>query len=188
MDPHEKLKEIRKHEDLSKEKFALKFGFKGYLIDNIELGKQGIPDELALKLEKEYNIPFKWWKTGIGEPCFSGNSLQKHSLSLSDDFKNWGSRLLQVQTTLGYSYSRMADLLNISESRLDEIYTKSPEPKIKEIIAIQENLDVSLSWLLFNILPTESHAQEHPKSSSNLDVLNSLPSEKMQKLLDLLDN
>lgn len=187
MQPNEKLNQIRKSEDLSKEKFASKFGFKGYLIDNIELGKQNIPDDLALKLEKEYNIPFKWWKTGIGNPYFDGNSLKKQKLSLLDEYNNWGSRLCQCQTEMDLNYTQMSKLLGISESRLDEIYNKSPEPRFKEIIAIQENIDVSLSWLLFGILPSQKATQEHPKNN-NLDVLSSLSPDKMNKLLDLLEN
>lgn len=64
MNPLEKIKEIRGN--LSRPKFAEKFGVKVHTIKDIEDGKQAIPDDLALALEKEYKIPFKWWKTGEG--------------------------------------------------------------------------------------------------------------------------
>jgi len=67
MTPKEKLKEIIEKSELSYPKFAKKIGVKPYTIKNIIANNQEISDELALKLEAEYGIPFKWWKTGEGD-------------------------------------------------------------------------------------------------------------------------
>lgn len=68
--PKEVLQAIVKElEDLSYPKFNEKIGLdkkdssiKNLMADKITI----IPDDLALALEKEYGIPFKWWKTGEG--------------------------------------------------------------------------------------------------------------------------
>ena len=64
MKPSEKIIELRG--EMSRAKFAEKFKTKDYTIRGIEDETQAIPDELAIALEAEYNIPFKWWKTGEG--------------------------------------------------------------------------------------------------------------------------
>jgi plasmid maintenance system antidote protein VapI len=61
---------IKEVEKLSYPKFNEKIGLSknDSAIKNLMANKISIfPDELALALEKEYGIPFKWWKTGEGE-------------------------------------------------------------------------------------------------------------------------
>lgn len=68
MNPVEKLKKIREDAGLSQAKLAKLLSIKEHVIKNVETGTQKLfPDELAYALEKEYGIPFKWWKTGEGE-------------------------------------------------------------------------------------------------------------------------
>ncbi len=67
MTPGKKVKEIReKIKRLTQAEFAQEYGLKLNTVRFIEQDKQDIPDELALTLEREYLIPFKWWKTGEG--------------------------------------------------------------------------------------------------------------------------
>ena len=76
MKPSEKIIELRG--EMSRPQFAKKFNTKPHVIRHIEEGTQSVPDELALALEKEYNIPFKWWKTGEGsmDPVKSIQEMQ----------------------------------------------------------------------------------------------------------------
>lgn len=64
MKPSEKISQLRG--EMSRPEFAKKFNVAAHKIKDIEGEKQAIPDDLALALEKEYGIPFKWWKTGEG--------------------------------------------------------------------------------------------------------------------------
>lgn len=65
--PGKKIKEIReKIKRLTQAEFANEYGLKLNTVRFIEQDKQDVPDELALILEKEYKIPYKWWKTGEG--------------------------------------------------------------------------------------------------------------------------
>ncbi len=67
MTPGKKIKEIReKIKRLTQAEFAQEYDLKVNTIRFIEQNKQDIPDELALIMEEEYKIPFKWWKTGEG--------------------------------------------------------------------------------------------------------------------------
>lgn len=89
MTPSEKLKEIRLIEKLSQLEFAEKYSLKENAIAFIERGKQAIPDDLALALEKEYKIPFKWWKTGEGSTSFEQTS--EDTVNIPVDYENKGS-------------------------------------------------------------------------------------------------
>ncbi len=67
MTPGKKVKEIReKIKRLTQAEFAKEYRLKLNTVRFIEQNKQDVPDELALILEEEYKIPFKWWKTGEG--------------------------------------------------------------------------------------------------------------------------
>ncbi|OGI00054.1 MAG: hypothetical protein A2Y25_09095 [Candidatus Melainabacteria bacterium GWF2_37_15] len=70
MTPGKKIKEIReKIKHLTQAEFAREYGLKLNTVRFIEQDKQDVPDDLALALEEEYRIPFKWWKTGEGPIC-----------------------------------------------------------------------------------------------------------------------
>ena len=86
--PLEKYKEIRENTKLSQAKFAEKFGVKVHQIKELDLGRQkSIPDNLATTLEKEYGIPFKWWKTGQGPDTINqptAEEIKNHQDMLSE--------------------------------------------------------------------------------------------------------
>lgn len=66
MNPINKIKEIREKEHLSQQDFADKYKLKLNTVRFIEQDRTEIPKELAIQLEAEYGIPFKWWMTGKG--------------------------------------------------------------------------------------------------------------------------
>ncbi len=67
MTPGKKVKEIRENiKHLTQAEFADEYGLKLNTVRFVEQEKQDVPDELALILEEEYKIPFKWWKTAEG--------------------------------------------------------------------------------------------------------------------------
>jgi len=87
MNPSKKIKEIRDSLELSQSKFAKKFDTEAHTIKYIENGRQAIPDDLALALEKEYGIPFKWWKTGQGPDTINqptAEEIKNHQDMLSE--------------------------------------------------------------------------------------------------------
>ena len=64
--PSEKFKQLRLLEGLSQKDFGLKYNLEDHNIRQIEKELTSFSDELAMILEEEYKIPFKWWKTGEG--------------------------------------------------------------------------------------------------------------------------
>jgi plasmid maintenance system antidote protein VapI len=78
MKPSEKIIELRG--EVSRPKFGAKYGVPAHTIKYIEEETQNIPDDLALKLEKEHGIPFKWWKTGQGPDSFE--KLEKAGVNI----------------------------------------------------------------------------------------------------------
>ena len=100
MKPIEKLKELYKNTQLSQAKFAEKFGVERHVIANILIGRQEtIPDDLALALEKEYGIPFKWWKTGQGSETIEPTPDELERVTR------------HVESELGYFLSEEEELL-----------------------------------------------------------------------------
>ena len=88
MKPREKIKELRKNPKISQQGLANKLNVPGDHIKSFESGKQKvISDELALALEKEYKIPFKWWKTGEGDMYLNELSPEEKEITIDPDTK-----------------------------------------------------------------------------------------------------
>lgn len=181
MTPNEKLKEIREKSGLSQAKFAQKFETMAHVIKSIEYGKQKtIPDDLALKLEEEYNISFKWWRTSQGEmytkPTLSQIVSKEGEINYL--FHNWGTRLYLIQKANNLTSPQMAKILKIDERRYYDLVNKSQPPTIDEIKAIKANFDVCLDDLFFG----DNEKFEKKKS----DKLNLSPQDisKLKKLLE----
>ena len=86
MNPIEKFLELKQQSGLSQIKFAEKLNIKADYVKNIEAGRQkSIPDDLALALEKEYGIPFKWWKTGQGAMSVDAPVAEIKYITLKDE-------------------------------------------------------------------------------------------------------
>ena len=88
MKPREKIKELRKNPKISQQGLANKLNVPVDHIKSFESGKQKvISDELALALEKEYKIPFKWWKTGEGDMYLNELSPEEKEITIDPDTK-----------------------------------------------------------------------------------------------------
>ena len=105
------------------------------------------------------------------------NSLNRQKSNISEAFSTWGTRLCKIQAKNSLSDEKMAEILEVSINEYDDIVADSPEPNFKLIRNIIENFDVDLNWLFA--------AKEIQKSNS--DIINSLSTDKFQKLMKLLD-
>lgn len=108
----------------------------------------------------------------------STNSLKRRPKNISAAFSTWGTRLEKVQIANSLTEKEMAEILNISQSLYGEILCNEANPSIDLIKSIVENFDVDLNWLF----SAKSNKQ------SNSDLINSLPQDKIQKLLKLIED
>lgn len=64
---NERIKLIRKHLDISQEKFGEKLGIKKSAVSKLELGENSLSDAMAKSICREYNVNAYWLETGEGE-------------------------------------------------------------------------------------------------------------------------
>lgn len=109
----------------------------------------------------------------------SSNSLKRRKTNLSEEFKTWTTRLEKVQAFNSLDEESMAQVLNISLEEYENILYENANIPLNFIKSLVENFEVDLNWLF---------SAASSKTSTNSDLINSLPSDKFQKLLKLLDD
>jgi transcriptional regulator with XRE-family HTH domain len=67
MSIYERIKEIRKENDLTQGEFGERLGIGKYAVTNIELGRVEPKDNVIKLIAKEFDINEEWIKTGAGE-------------------------------------------------------------------------------------------------------------------------
>lgn len=77
------------------------------------------------------------------------NTFTKQNNDYSKEFYNFGSRLAKLRVTADLLSHELAEILNISESRLEELILNKKKPTVEEIIILCENFNVTADWLLF---------------------------------------
>ena len=73
----ERIKEVRKANGLTMEKFAVPLGVGKTAISKIESGERGVTDQIRRSIAREYHVNYEWLLTGEGE--------MKTSTSRSDE-------------------------------------------------------------------------------------------------------
>ncbi len=68
-----RIKELRKHFDLTQDVFGKKLGIKKSAVSKIEKGENGVTDQMIKLMVKEFGVNESWLRTGEGEmiPEFS---------------------------------------------------------------------------------------------------------------------
>lgn len=129
------------------------------------------------KLENTFGI-FTYSKADVG----LSHSLEKRKADFKEAFNTWGARLSKIALNAGLDEYKMADTLGISvDYYFDIVYNENnPKPPLELIKTIVENFDVDLNWLLIG--------EPSMVSSKHSDIINSLPPEKFDKLIKLLDD
>lgn len=67
MTVNERIKEIRKSNDLTMDKFGARIGVTKAAISKIEKGERGVTDPMIKLIVKEFGISEKWLRNGEGE-------------------------------------------------------------------------------------------------------------------------
>lgn len=64
---NERIKELRKHLNLTLEEFGKKVGVTKAAIGRIEKGERSVTDQMFLSICREFNVNEEWLRTGEGE-------------------------------------------------------------------------------------------------------------------------
>lgn len=65
---NERLKELRKNEGLTLEKFGARLGVSKVAISLIESGKNNLTEQMMKAICREFNVNEEWLRDGVGEP------------------------------------------------------------------------------------------------------------------------
>lgn len=135
--------------------------------------------ESAYAINKYYpEINTHWIMTGSGQMLQpEHNTLMQRKIpdNLQKELVNVGLRLqeLQIKNKI-YNDATFAQIIGITEKRYIEIVGKNKIPETDELIAIVQNFNVSIDWLLFG--EDSQHSQSHKPiiSKEEMNFLNEI--------------
>ena len=87
MTVNERVKEIRKHECLTLEKFGERLGVGKVAISLIENGKNSVTSQMCKLICREFNVNEEWLRDGVGEMFVKRDKLQIISEFAADMIK-----------------------------------------------------------------------------------------------------
>lgn len=83
----ERIKEIRKHNNLTLEEFGKRIGVTKAAVSNIENGNRNATEQLIVSVCREFNISEEWLRTGEGNMEISLTRNQEIAQFTADLFK-----------------------------------------------------------------------------------------------------
>lgn len=144
------LRQLRKYLNMTVDEFAQKLNLPSRTIGGYERKERTPSIELAVLLNKIFNVNINWFLNGKGEMfLYQKNSLKKEHSANDEKIKSWGRRLQRIQTVNKMTDEEFAKIIDVSQSRLIDLCLNSKNPRAEELFKIKENFDVSLDWLLF---------------------------------------
>lgn len=118
MNASDRIKYIRKSNNLTLEKFGERLGVGKSAISNIENGIRGITDQMVRSICREFNVNESWLRTGEGEPYVAFSKKEK----ISDFF---GDVLKDDEASLRVKIAEvLADLTVDDWEYLADLYTR----------------------------------------------------------------
>lgn len=114
----ERIKKLRKHLDLTQQKFGERLGIKGNTVAQYELGRNEPIDAVLSLLCKEFNVNENWLRTGEGEMFEQLTEQQKLMKYTALLLKNKDSAIATAIQTLIVTYEQLDDT---SKSTLEKI-------------------------------------------------------------------
>lgn len=114
----ERIKKLRKHLDLTQQKFGERIGIKGNTVAQYELGRNEPIDAVLSLLCKEFNVNENWLRTGEGEMFEQLTEQQKLMKYTALLLKNKDSAISTAIQTLIVTYEQLDDA---SKATLEKI-------------------------------------------------------------------
>lgn len=114
----ERIKKLRKHLDLTQQKFGERLGIKGNTVAQYELGRNEPIDAVLSLLCKEFNVNENWLRTGEGEMFEQLTEQQKLMKYTALLLKDKDSAIATAIQTLIVTYEQLDDT---SKATLEKI-------------------------------------------------------------------
>lgn len=122
MNVGERIKMLRKHLDLTQQKFGERLGIKGNTVAQYELGRNEPIDAVLSLMCKEFNVNEEWLRTGEGEmfeQLTEQQTLLKYTALL---LKDKDSALANAIQTLIVTYEQLDDTSKTTLERIASQY------------------------------------------------------------------
>lgn len=177
------LKRIRESKNLSIAKLSEIIGIPARTLTAYERSERTPSIELVSQLCKKMSVNINWFLTGNGEmyitACNNTHKFIKND-KLSDNFKNWGSRLNKVLSENEKTPRDFSKITGIKENRIEDFILNSVEPTMSEITLIKSNIDISMDELLYaETFENRENIQTQNISLTANEIL------KLKKLLEI---
>lgn len=114
----ERIKKLRKHLDLTQQKFGERLGIKGNTVAQYELGRNKPIDAVLSLICKEFNVNENWLRTGNGEMFEELTEQQKLMKYTALLLKDKDSAIATAIQTLIVTYEQLDDT---SKATLEKI-------------------------------------------------------------------
>ncbi len=114
----ERIKKLRKHLDLTQQKFGERLGIKGNTVAQYELGRNEPIDAVLSLICKEFNVNENWLRTGDGEMFEELTEQQKLMKYTGLLLKDKDSAIATAIQTLIVTYEQLDDT---SKATLEKI-------------------------------------------------------------------
>ena len=101
MTPGERVKEVRSSAGLTLEKFGERIGLKKAGLSQIETGRNGLTDQVARAIAREFNVSEEWLKTGEGEMRTATVSGAAAEIAARLGLGPWATQALERFIALG---------------------------------------------------------------------------------------
>ena len=96
-----RLKEIRKHLNMSQKDFANKYGMSQQILSKYENGKSDISDRIKTSLADEFNININWLLTGKGTMILEEEATGKFAVPSEIEQKLSYEEILPILIEIG---------------------------------------------------------------------------------------
>ena len=95
-----RIKQLRKHLDLTLDAFGSKLGVTRGAVSNIENGRSNPSDQLILSICREFRVNEEWRRTGVGEMFLQSTRTQQIADFVSDALAEYpdGDRSVIIST------------------------------------------------------------------------------------------
>lgn len=118
MNTGERIKKLRKHLDLTQQKFGERLGIKGNTVAQYELGRNEPIDAVLSLMCREFGVNEEWLRTGEGEMFEELTEQQKLMKYTARLLKNQDSAIATAIQTLIVTYEQLDDT---SKATLEKI-------------------------------------------------------------------
>ncbi len=132
----QRLKEVRLALGLSQEDFGVILNIPKQMVSALENNKLKLNNDKLVKLLSDYNVNINYIL------CAKGKAFLESCSTI-------GQRINEIKDRNNLSLLQLSQILNITESTLNDILNNKIIPDIRILDIFKRNFKISIDWLLY---------------------------------------